>query len=132
MSKLDKQYTDLTNYLLKQQAWAKDAIRQHTTRILATADSSDDDDAGHAVVDLVGSTESLFEAAAWLNVVSVIRRRRGATLAEVRDFIDGQLQHSSRTLVNSTSPTHNLARIYQVMVWSKLIDRFNLEGWGIR
>lgn len=39
MTKPDKQYTDLTNYLLKQQAWAKDAIRQHTTRILATADS---------------------------------------------------------------------------------------------
>lgn len=132
MSKLDKQYTDLTNYLLKQQAWAKDAIRQHAARILTAIDSGDGDDAGCTVVDRVASTESLFEAAAWLNAVSVIQRRRGATIAEIRDFIDGQLQGSSRMLVNSTSPTHNLARIYQVMVWSKLVDRFNLEGWGVR
>lgn len=132
MTTHDKQHAGLTNYLLKQQAWAKDVIRQHTARILTAVDADDDDDSVRAVIDCVASTDSMFEAAAWLAAIPVIRRRRGATLAEVRDFIDGQLQHSSRTLVNSTSPTHNLARIYQVMVWSKLIDRFNLEGWGVR
>ena len=130
MTKPDKQYTNLTNYLLKQQAWARTTVQQHTERIAAAAAAGDDDNG--RTIECVASTESLFEAAAWLNTVNVIQRRRGATLAEVRDFIDDQLQHSSRTLVNSTSPTHNLARIYQVMVWSKLVDRFNLEGWGIR
>ncbi len=131
MTKPDKQYTDLTSYLIKQWTWAQATIRQHTERITMAAAASDDDN-GRTVLDYVASTESMFEAAAWLDAVAVIRRRRGATIAEVRDFIDGQLQHSSRTLVNSTSPTHNLVRIYQVMVWGNIVDHFNLEGWGVR
>jgi hypothetical protein len=75
---------------------------------------------------------TLFAAAAWLAAIDVVLRRRGATIAELRDFVDGHLQRSSSGLVNSTSPTHNLMRVYQVMVWSEILDRFTLEGWAAR
>lgn len=69
MTTHDKQHAGLTNYLLKQQAWAKDVIRQHTARILTAVDADDDDDSVRAVIDCVASTDSMFEAAAWLAAI---------------------------------------------------------------
>ena len=63
MTKPDKQYTDLTSYLIKQWTWAQATIRQHTERITMAAAASDDDN-GRTVLDYVASTESMFEAAA--------------------------------------------------------------------
>ena len=125
------QYRRLCDYMLHQRKLAQDTISRHTA-LVADAAASTEDHAGHTTVDRVGNLEPLFEAAAWLAAADVVLRRRGATMAELRDFVDGHLQGASRSLVNSTSPTHNLVRIYQVMVLSNIIDHFNLEGWGVR
>lgn len=131
MSTAEDRYRKLTNYLLHQRKLSQETIARHAERIAAAAIATDDN-ASYTLTRYVSSTEPLFEAAAWCAAIDVILRRRGATAAELRDFVDGHLQGASRSLVNSTSPTHNLVRIYQVMVWSNIIDHFNLEGWGVR
>ncbi len=127
----DDAYRKLTNYLLHQRKLSQETVVRHAERIAAAAIATDDD-AGHTLIRCVSSTEPLFEAAAWCAVIDVVLRRRGATAAELRDFVDGHLQTASRSLVNSTSPTHNLMGVYQVMVWSKILDQFDLNGWAAR
>lgn len=127
----DDAYRKLTNYLLHQRKLSQETVVQHAERIAAAATATDDN-AGYALTRHVGATEPMFEAAAWCAAIDVILRRRGATVAELRDFVDGHLQTASRSLVNSTSPTHNLMGVYQVMVWSKILDQFDLNGWAAR
>lgn len=118
--------TDLTDYLHYWQTHAQRVVREHVDKIRATVDGG----CGGTTIIAVSVTDTLFEAAAWLNAIDLIQRRRGATLSEVRDFVDDQLRNSSCALANSPSPASNLARIHQVMVWSALLSQFTREGWG--